>query len=159
MKKEKNFGFLLKKDEYETIGFRFFPKQSHVHGFGSTCPKAWEEVYKVYYSWSIVATDCGERSSFDVWDECSVLGDVAELITEFAAADAPDSKTLRAFGDGADWDIDYFVNRDCNIRRFHFGVWKHNRGFRFSLEREDALRFAAFIRKVQTYMLNHSEPI
>lgn len=157
--KEKSFGFLLKKNEYETVGFRFFPEQSHVHGFGDECPKTWDDVYKVYYVWGIYATEYGSRSAFEVWDECSVLGTVADVITQFAAADKNDSTSFGAFGDGADWDIRYFSNPEADLRRFQFGVWNHNRGFRFSLEREDALRFAAFIRRIQTYMLKHSEPI
>lgn len=156
---EKNFGFLLKKSEDETIGFRFFPKRSHVHGFGDECPKSWSEVYKVYYDWCIYHTSFGKRSEFYVWDEGSALGDVANVITRFAAANLTDSALLNAFGDGADWDIRYVVNEDVDLHNFEFCVWNQHRGFRFFLERDDALRFAAFIRKSLAYMLEHSEPI
>lgn len=156
---EKNFAFLLKKSDDETIGFRFFPKRSHVHGFGDECPKSWGEVYKVYYDWCIYHTIFGERSSFYVWDEGSVLLDVANAITRLAAADKTDSSLLNAFGDGADWDIRYVVNKDVELHNFEFCVWNHHNGFRFNLERDDALRFAAFIRKTLAYMLEHSEPI
>lgn len=156
---EKNFGFLLKKSEDETIGFRFFPKRSHVHGFGEECPKTWEEVYKVYYDWGIYVTEFGRRWCFYVWDECSALDDVAEVITRFAAADRPDRVSFGAFGDGADWEISYHVDEEWNYRRFDFSVWNHSRGYRFSLDRDDAVRFGAFIRRVLAYMLEHSEPI
>lgn len=156
---EKNFCFLLKRNEYETVGFRFFPERSHVHGFGDECPKTWDEVYKVYYDWSIYITEFGRRSTFDIWDEGSALDDVAEIITQLAAVDKADSVSLKAFGDGADWDIRYYVDKEFNFRCFQFGVWNHNRGFRFFLDRDDAVRFAAFIRKVLAYMLKHSEPI
>ena len=156
---EKNFAFLLKRNENETIGFRFFPERSHVHGFGDECPKTWDEVYKVYYDWSIYMTDLDKRSSFYVWDEGSALADIAAAITKLAAADKTDSASFNAFGDGADWDIRYFVNKECDMHSFEFGVWNHHRGFRFYLDRDDALRFAAFIRKTLAYMLEHSEPI
>lgn len=156
---EKNFAFLIKKTDDETIGFRFFPKRSHVHGFGDECPKSWSEVYKVYYDWCIYHTIFGDRSSFYVWDEGSALADLANVITRFAAADKTDSALLNAFGDGADWDIRYFVNAECDMRSFEFCAWNHHKGFRFNLERDDALRFAAFIRRTLAYMLEHSEPI
>lgn len=156
---EKNFAFLLKKNDSETIGFRFFPERSHVHGFGDECPKTWDEVYKVYYDWCIYMTDFGERSSFYVWDEGSALADVAAAITKLAAADKTDNVSFNAFGDGADWDIRYFVNKESDMHDFEFGVWDHHRGFRFYLDRDAALRFAAFIRKSLAYMLEHSEPI
>ncbi|MDE6731470.1 MAG: hypothetical protein K2J77_01155 [Oscillospiraceae bacterium] len=156
---EKNFAFLIKKTDDETIGLRFFPKRSHVHGFGDECPKSWGEVYKVYYAWCIFHTDFGKRSEFYVWDEGSALGDLADVITRFVAADKTDSALLNAFGDGADWDIRYYVNAECDMRTFEFCAWSFHRGFRFNLERDDAVRFAAFIRKTLAYMLEHSEPI
>lgn len=150
--KEKNFGFLLKRNEYETVGFRFFPEHSHVHGFGGECPKTWDEVYKVYCVWSIYITKYGERSTFDVWDEGSVLGSVADVITQFAAADKNDSTS---FGDGADWDIRYFSNPEADLLRFHSACGTTAAASAF-LRREKTLCVSP---RIQSYMIKHSEPI
>lgn len=160
-KKKKSFGFVLKKNEYTTVIFRFYPEESHVHGFDDCCPKTWDEVYKTYYSWSILINDFNEKWRFDVgFDECSVLGEIPDIIDRFIAEDKDDRAQLYSFGDGADWYIDFASFGFVKERRFEFNIWYNgNRGYRFLMDKDTAKRFAEFIRKIQAYMIRHSEPI
>ena len=52
---KKHFDFVLNDDPgFDKTIFRFYPRSSRVHSLYNTPPKDWEEVYKVYYSWSII---------------------------------------------------------------------------------------------------------
>lgn len=166
---KKRIDFILENsDANERTIFRFYPRQSHVHGFDETCPQRWNEVYKVYYSWKII-----QQYRFDVdspWetytvfemscDECSALGAVPATLRTL---DKNAEDTLCAEGYGAEWHILHFVgNKDFKLKEsFHFTLWDNftNQGYRFVLGVEDAERFAKYIDYVQEYMLAHSEPI
>ena len=57
MYKKRNIDFVLYEDEDKILTFRFYPRQSSCHSFDDKLPIKWEEVYKVYYSYSVFIKD------------------------------------------------------------------------------------------------------
>ena len=54
MEKRRKIDFFIHDNIHEKLIFRFYPRQSHCHSFGDEPPKSWNEVYKVYYAYSII---------------------------------------------------------------------------------------------------------
>jgi hypothetical protein len=81
MYKVNKIDFILQDDEHETTIFRFRPRQSSCHSHNENPPTSWDEVYKVYYSYSIIKKykyDGHSRVLFNCdCDECSIIDEVA----------------------------------------------------------------------------------
>lgn len=164
----KHIDFIFDDCGKERKIIRFYPRRSHVHGFGEDCPHDWQAVYKVYYAWSVLHQyRCFEDA---VWesctvfesntDECSVLENLGKLVEI-----VPIGKTLDvcALGDGVDWQIKHIAadEKFKQAEQYQFVAWKHydNVGYRFWLNVEDTARFVKYLHFVNEYMLAHSEPI
>lgn len=173
---KKKFDFVLLDDKpYYRDVFRFYPKQSHVHGFTDEPPTDWTGVYKVYYSWKVMRqyyNDDTEKiepeSANDLfnmpWDECSEITNLAGVIRH--VVETHEDVELIAFGQPAsEWSIKYIeTNYDWLETQRHYikiVVWDNfqDNGYRFSLDLDEALKFAEYLDKVNDYMLKHSEGI
>ena len=170
MKQKIDFIFNEIEDDEREV-FRFYPRRSHVHGFGEKCPQTWEQVYKVYYCWSIYRQDkwnpednWESRLMFEMYcDECSELGNVSCTIDELIKCNE-DKKSiyLNVIGDGADWKLTFYT-KEQYIKEdiIEFQTWNRvtHQGYKFSLFVSEAKKFKEYIDMVQEYMLAHSEPI
>ena len=168
---KKRIDYIFDEDDYERKIFRFYPRRSHVHGFGDKCPQSWDEVYKVYYTWAIIHQFKFGESTESKWesytvftmdcDECSALGDVPNKIKNLKIGE---KTNFGAMGNGAEWNIKY-----CDGNKYFlyskpyyiFTVWDNftNQGYRFDLFSDEVHQFSKYIEYVQDYMLKHSEPI
>ena len=82
MSKKRKIDFVLEESDTAKLIFRFYPRRSSCHSFGDEPPKDWNDVYKVYYSYSII-----QVYKEDNWhktlcnchcDECSIIDEIAE---------------------------------------------------------------------------------
>ncbi len=168
---KRKIDFIFDEDEANRKIFRFYPRSSHVHGFGEKCPKTWNDVYKVYYSWAVIHQFKFNKT--DAWksyvvfnegfDECSELGSIPDVLKILSVGD---EISLYALGDGVNWNIIHHKEKTiCDgwtvSPHYEFIMWKHytNQGYKFSLSYDDTARFSKYIDFVEDYMLAHSEPI
>ena len=131
--------FLLHADEDKIIKLRFYPKHSSLHLFDCGLEKKpsernFTDVYKIYYSWSILQStneydyDFDEQGKLkisdgicqkiDHWepfkqvfampcDECSALSDIGDL-TRYVVKTRENVDHYMSFGQpGSDWNIRY----------------------------------------------------
>ena len=176
---KKHFDFVLNDDPgFDKTIFRFYPRSSRVHSLYNTPPKDWEEVYKVYYSWSIIKQyyeyfddDNGTKIvpeesdvllNFDC-DECSMLPDLAaEIEYVIETGETYDQPT---FGQPAgEWRIEKHEGEDCSgehYEYYHFWVFDNftDQGFRFVLDKEETLKFCDWLDMINQYALEHGEGI
>lgn len=171
MYKKRNIDFVLYEDENEILTFRFYPRQSSCHSFDDKLPTKWEEVYKVYYSYSVFIKDkedCEVRPLFECnYDECSVIGEVAARIA--LVVDGKKGVTLdngrfiellnnevRPMGDGVSWEI-----KECRTpNEYEVVMWDFdNTGYRFTLEKNELKAFGEYLNECCEYMLAHGDPI
>ena len=156
--------FVLFEDEDYRIVFHFFTRDSHCHSFNDDPPKSWNEVYKVYYSWSItdeLLDNADEVMESDVlfdipWDECSRLTELPFYIRDMIQ-NMRENTYLAPLGQPAsEWHIDRIAN-DTLL----FTVWEDptDVGYRFRLTDDTAEEFAQFLDEVNQYMLEHGEGI
>ena len=174
MKKERNIDFTLFEDKDEKIIFRFLPRQSNCHSFGSEPPKDWNDVYKVYYSYKIFhrwKDDNYHSVLFDcICDECSVINEVAERIKHIVNGESQvtvirnnTEYTIELFnnevfpiGDGVSWTINECSKKDL----YQIVMYRYDDvGYRFYLEKEQLKQFGEFLNKCCEYMLVHGDPI
>ncbi len=171
----KHFDFVIENETYRETVFRYYPKQTHVHGFGDESPKNWKEVYKVYYSWAIIDKfyDDEEHTKFDGYefrmkmgcDECSVLpylDDVIRNVIETGKAE----NNVEGFGQpSSDWSISKRsgdMGKVFNYKPYEyydftvFDNWQNN-GYRFTLDRKQVEKFCKWLDKINTYALAHGE--
>lgn len=152
--------FVLFEDEDYRIVFHFFTRDSHCHSFNDDPPKSWNEVYKVYYSWSItdeLLDNDGEVMESDVlfdipWDECSRLTELPSYIKDVVYNE--DVKVhLTSLGQPAS---EWYISR-VDEDTIKFTVWNDplNVGYRFKLSNEKAKEFAWFLDNINQYMLEH----
>lgn len=163
---KKRIDFIFDESDNSRKLLRFYPEQSHVHGFDDNCPQSWDEVYKVYYAWSVIHQFRDDKNSkwkahtvFEMsCDENSVLGDIP---LETKSLKIGEETSFRPMGYGADWVIKYHKGSRYFKPYYNFTVWKRatNQGYRFDLSPKDTTRFIEYIEFVQEYMLAHSEPI
>lgn len=124
MAKKRKIDFIISKDNYRRLIFRFYPRRSSCHSFNDETPKNWNEVYKVYYSYAIIQQYKFE--SEDQWksvvvfredcDECSIIDEVgyrclllADGVEVYEREDGEKFELLNQnilpFGMGTDWTI------------------------------------------------------
>lgn len=156
--------FVLFEDEDYRIVFHFFTRDSHCHSFNDDPPKSWNEVYKVYYSWSItdeLLDNADEVMESDVlfdipWDECSRLTELPSYIKDVVYNE--DVKVhLAPLGQPAS---EWYISR-VDEDTIKFTVWNDplNVGYRFKLSNEKVKEFAWFLDDINQYMLEHGEGI
>ena len=161
------FDFFIFEDEYKRVIFRFLPNDSHCHSFDENPPKSWREVYKVYYSFSIICFDLNEETGlteyaedmFSIYrDECSVLTHLAKYIRGTLTTKNT-SKILAMGQPGSEWEISW--DTDSCRRPIKFEVWDNwsDNGFRFRLSADRAEVFACYLDFINDYMLKHGECI
>ncbi len=172
-KKKKKIDFVLRENEGSKLIFRFYPRSSHCHGFGSVPPTKWEEVYKVYYSYSIFEREKEGRESRTLFecgcDECSLIDEVAarclyldegktNIVRNFAGKDYTIellNNEMYPTGDGVSWNI--FKLSD-NCYEFVLFNWDDT-GFRFQFKKEQLKEFGEYLNECCEYMLAHGDPI
>lgn len=148
---------MLEDSETRRLIFRFYPEESHIHGFHEFSPKEWSQVYKTYYSWKICIDENGVRTSFGSYhdEDCCFMNYVC-IINELIENARNDRREVRS-ANGISWNISYRKRARDYIE---IGLWTHeNIGYRFRMDIETAKRFAGFLEKVDNYMMKHSEPI
>ena len=173
MEKKQKIDFILHENADEALIFRFRPRCSKCHGYGDKKPTNWDEVYKVYYSYSIIRRNKylnREAIVFDcVFDECSVINEVSKRIKLILQG----KKTLienhkgdeyiinllneeiYPAGDGVTWMIKESGLPDI----YCFILWNYNnQGYRFLLNKYKMKKFGEYLSKCCEYMLTHSEP-
>lgn len=159
---KRKIDFIIYESKDERIVFRFYPRKSHVHSFNDEPPKSWAEVYKVYFSYSILLQykDNPEKTRVvfnEPCDECSVLDELPMLISHILENNITDKNVLVPFGMGTIWELSY---RNITQPRWVFSLWRwDNIGYRFSLEENGLIRFKDYLSYVLEYMLQHGEGI
>lgn len=156
--------FILFGDEEYKVVFHFFTRDSRCHSFNDDPPKNWNEVYKVYYSWSITQNMLGMDDEVVesevlidvVWDECSRLTELSFHIKDVIQNEAVKVHLVPLGQPASEWYI-------CRVDEdsIKFTVWNDplNVGYRFKLSNEKAEEFAWFLDDVNQYMLEHGEGI
>ena len=183
-KKRRKIDFANHDNNDERLIFRFYPRQSHCHGFGSEPPKSWNDVYKVYYAYSVIRQfkDDGKCEGSDIvfatgCDECSVIDEVAEYCARISNGEKsvcvkrPDGEEVNmelldneifTFAYGVDWKItDTGVqHRETLEPLYMIEMFDHmDVGYRFRLYESELAEFGKYLRYCCEYMLEHGEPI
>lgn len=133
MSKIRKLDFVISEEDDERLIFRFYPRQSSCHSFNNEQAKSWDEVYKVYYSYSVLSQH--KWNSDDVWetekvfeskcDECSIIDSVGIACIELADGETQKiiehegtrhiwhylDEKMQPLGDGVDWTIRKFDNQ------------------------------------------------
>lgn len=171
MKRKMDFE-IRRKGDYRRDIFRFYPRRTHVHGFRDNPPADWSEVYKVYYSWAIIRQyfdDNGimpERSIVLLnipYDENSRLPDLAKIIKY--VMETGETFDVPTFGQPAgDWKIVKDAGKDDflgDYEYYHFQVFNSmtDQGFRFTLDKKQAMTFCDWLDQINEYALKHGEGI
>lgn len=177
---KQKFDFVLKdwKGMYREI-FRFYPRRTRVYSPDKNPSKNWEGVYKTYYSWAIIRQYYGDEPENKIecseilfnmpLDECSVLPVLPEKIRKaISACDRCYRNSLGSIGQPAgEWYIEkrqryHIITKQGKTRRIPyeecqmrvFNNWT-NQGYRFTLNKEDTLRFCGWLDDVNQYALEH----
>ena len=174
MRKVRKLDFVLSEDEHEVVIFRFRPRQSSCHSFVDKPPKSWDDVYKVYYSYSIIKKykdDHKHRTLFDCYcDECSIIDEIAtrclylangQSSVEFTCPNNDEVITVQLLnneihpiGYGVSWDIKFQYNAYW-ITLFNWD----STGYRFTVNKEQLKTFGEYLNNCCEYMLAHGDPI
>ena len=171
--KRKKIDFVLNEFDNEILIFRFYPKSSSCHSFGPVPPKTWEEVYKVYYCYSIIRRYKDNNVSKIVFDsscdECSIIDEVAErclLLSEgkeeVAGIVEGEEYLIKLLdnemypsGTGVFWNIS-----KCGDDWYTFDLFNlDDIGFRFSLSKKQVKAFGEYLKGCCEYMLEHGDPV
>lgn len=168
----------ITEDAHKRLLFRFYPKSSHMHGFDDEAPADFASVYKVYYSWALFESFPDEGGKhikvFSMpWDECSCIAGgllgALRTVMDYKSLD----ESVWSFGQpGSDWriwcirgtDIDNEGLMEVPVPEkdvFILEVFDNStdKGYRFSLKREDAERFCRYLDDINLHMLENGEPI
>lgn len=172
MSKKRKIDFVLRESDTSKLIFRFYPRQSSCHSFGDEPPKDWSDVYKVYYSYSIIRVykeDNWYKTLFNCrCDECSIIDEIAErckLLAEgktvFKGEHNGEEYTIKLlnnevhpFGMGTSW----MISRRNNIYEFRLFDWD-DIGYRFCLKKDKLKAFGEYLSECCEYMLAHGDPI
>lgn len=188
MKKKKKIDFIISEEDNNRLIFRFYPRRSSCHSFDDEPPKDWSDVYKVYYSYTIINQwkfDPNERWKSEVvfsepCDECSIIDEIGERclllsngLEVFKREDDKEIQLLNQeiypFGMGTKWTISKHTciiygwnEEDKDIKHIYytFTLFDYwNKGFRFDLKEKDIKPFGEYLLKCCEYMLAHGDPI
>lgn len=174
MSKKRKIDFILYEDNDEMLIFRFRPRHSNCHSFNETPPTKWEEVYKVYYAYSVFRRwkdDNYVENVFDCYcDECSIIDEISARIKHIVEGKKSITvnhrdkeyviellnNEVQPFGDGVSWTIN-----ECRKEGlYEIILWKYNEtGYRFYLEKDKLKEFGEYINECCEYMLAHGDPI
>lgn len=172
MSKKRKIDFVLEESNTAKLIFRFYPRRSSCHSFGEEPPKDWNDVYKVYYSYSIIQVykeDNWHKTLFNCHcDECSIIDEIAErckLLAEgktvFKGEHDGEEYTIKLlnneahpFGMGTSW----MISRRNNIYEFRLFDWD-NTGYRFYLKKDKLKEFGEYLSECCEYMLAHGDSI
>lgn len=153
------FEFTLYEDEWERRAIRFYPKTTHVHGFGDEPPTKWERVYKAYLSFAVLHfnKETGKAHvAYDArWDECSGLNDLAYWL-EHPGANTEPVFHMRVLGDATQWIVMPWGD-DCKLVTMY--PLHTGKSYVFWLENEKIQEFVKVINEYLEYSLAHSEGI
>lgn len=164
---KRKIDFVFEEDGRRRKVFRFYPRRSHVHGFGEDCPASWDEVYKNYYTrsvlWQSKRDDDGQWESKTIFeiksDECSALTYLKRVILDLKYGKSTYAYSLG----GSMWRISFSAADFAHRRRpyYEFFVWKRYSGEAcyFRLQRKEIRKFIKYLDYINEYMLQHSEPI
>ena len=172
MNNRNRLDFVLIEDNYQKTVFRFYPRKSHCHSFDENLPKSWEDVYKVYYSYSIIRNWKASKKKEILFeclcDECSVIDEVAETIRLVLSGqkvfeiEREEEKiriklldrSIRPFGYGVTW----LLHKEHKL--FELLLWNYNnKGYCIRLDKEKLKEFGIYLNNCCEYMLQHGEPI
>lgn len=170
--KKRKIDFIIKDFKDSRLIFRFYPRKSTCHSFNDIPPKSWEEVYKVYYSYSILKQYKFNKE--DEWktivvfnehcDECSIIDEIAYVCKELSEGKeykiiTRDEEKIKfeylntpkfPFGMGVEWNI----NKKNDY--YEFCLFKYdNIGYRFYLESKKIKEFGEYLENCCEYMLAH----
>ena len=155
----KFFEFVISEDEFERRVMRFYPKTTHVHGFGDEPPKTWDRVYKTYLSFAVLCFD-KEYKKANVeysarWDECSGLNTIAYWLEHMDSFTEP-FLHLKVLGDATQWILTPHGD-DRTI--FTLYPMYQGSGCTFYLDNDRLHEFAGTINEYLEHSLQHSEGI
>lgn len=183
--KKKHIDFIIPGRSRKRM-IRFYPRESRMHSFGDEPPKDYRDVYKVYYSWAILESrleavkENGEekwsmfRQVFSMpFDECSCIESGLEtalkLVMDHRRKEVrelscgwPGSVWRIVRMDGTEFDLEEFGGEKLRDNdTFFFEVFDNDsdKGYRFSLNRQQAEDFRKYIKEVNAHMLENGEPI
>lgn len=176
---KQKFDFVIDDDKsFHRDIFRFYPRRTHVHGFRDAAPKTWDGVYKVYYSWAIIRQYYDDDMENKIesseilldmsCDECSQLPNLPEIIKN--VMNTGESFNFPTFGQPAgDWRIEqrichkygYDEADDKDYEFYDYEVFNNwlNVGYRFTLNKEETLKFCNWLDKINRYALEHGQGI
>ena len=182
---KRKLDYIIESDDDCRLIFRFYPRSSSCHSFNEEAPKSWGEVYKVYYSWAILAQyfddetgDVGYTKIVykDECDECSMISEIAARCLHLAKGEEKVEVERRGnkrsiellgteifpMGMGTSWKIskrEYSLSNKSHIS-YHFEVWGWDqRGYRFVIPENRMEDFGEYLQMCCDYMLEHGEPI
>lgn len=183
MLRKRKLDYIIEQSEHERLIFRFYPRQSCCHSFNDKSPESWKEVYKAYYSYSIIKQwrfNPDEQWESEVvfkepCDECSIIDEIAErclLLAEgydtFEREDGERTPLLNEevfpFGMGTSWIISKNERYDFDSIVKHisytFTLFDYfGKGFRFVIEQENIRLFGEYLKECCEYMLTYGEGI
>ena len=153
------FEFTLYEDEWERRAIRFYPKTTHVHGFGDEPPTKWERVYKAYLSFAVLHfnKETGKAHvAYDArWDECSGLNDLVHWL-EHPGANTEPVFHMRVLGDATQWIVMPWGD-DCKLVTMY--PLHTGKSYVFWLKNDQIPEFVKVINEYLDYSLAHSEGI
>ena len=165
--------FVLCDDRYYYRDiFRFYPRRTYVHGFEDDPPTNWSEVYKVYYTWAIIRQYYDDENNVIVpeesevlfsidYDESSMIPNLPDIIRRVMKMG--ETFDYPTFGQPAgDWKIERVAWEDNNSKRceqYWFQVFNNwtNQGIKFTLNKEETLKFIEYLERINQYALEHGE--
>lgn len=177
---KRKLDFIIEEDDYSRLIFRFYPRQSSCHSFNDEPPKSWSEVYKCYYSYSVLKQfkdDCPTLIIFEEsCDECSIIGEIGQRCLLLAdGTEVFKRKDGREFdlldqriypcGMGTEWTIskrewEDFEDEDIIHTYYTFTLFDWSDvGFRFRLDKEQMKDFGQYLLDCCEYMLEHGVSI
>ena len=178
MSKKRKIDFIIKEDEYSKVIFRFYPRQSSCHSFGDEPPKDQSDVYKVYYSYSIIKVWKEDNSHEILYrcscDECSAIDEVAAVCKYLSEGKKQITRTYPSnlggetvtikllnreifpFGYGTSWTIKN--SHDKKNYKFELFGW-NDVGYRFWLSKKRIKEFGEYLEECCEHMLAHGDPI
>lgn len=173
--KVRKIDFVLYENYREKVIFRFHPRKSRCHSHNDTPPKKWNDVYKVYYAYTIFRRYKDSNKNYTLLDcdcdEESVIDEVAARCELLANGQRSVDKTNRRTGEtytiklldkemmpigyGVSWTI-----RELCDGNFEFILFQgDDTGVRFRLTRNQVKEFGEYLNECCEYMLAHGDPI